>query len=82
MKQMTDGFYGKVLPLQPQIQDQPLYDMCNVSLYNPWRMRLVNSISPEQLTHWGRDKIAAISHPTFWKAFSWMKMYEFHVIFQ
>ena len=29
------------------------------------------------LTHWGRDKMAAIFQSTFWNAFSWMKMYEF-----
>ena len=28
-------------------------------------------------THWGRDKIVAISQTTFWNACSWMKMYEF-----
>ena len=31
----------------------------------------------ERLTHWGRDKIAAISQATFSKAFAWTKMYEF-----
>ena len=29
------------------------------------------------LTHWGRDKIAAIFQTTFWNGFSGMKMYEF-----
>ena len=33
------------------------------------------------LTHWGRDKIDAISQTTFSSAFSWMKMYEFRLIF-
>ena len=33
------------------------------------------------LTHWGRDKMAAISQTTFSNAFSWMKMYEFHLRF-
>ena len=36
-------------------------------------------VSP--LTHWGRDKMAAISHTTFSSAFSWMKMCEFRVNF-
>ena len=27
------------------------------------------------LTHWGRDKMAAIFQTTFSNAFSWMKMY-------
>ena len=33
------------------------------------------------LTHWGRDKMAAISQTTFSNAFSWMKMYEFRLKF-
>ena len=33
------------------------------------------------LTHWGRDKMAAIFLTTFWNVFSWMKMYEFRLRF-
>ena len=33
------------------------------------------------LTHWGRDKMAAISQTTLWTAFSWMKMLEFRLKF-
>ena len=33
------------------------------------------------VTHWGREKTAAISQTTFWNAFSWMKMYEFCIRF-
>ena len=33
------------------------------------------------LTHWGRDKMDAISQTTFSSAFSWMKMHEFRLIF-
>ena len=33
------------------------------------------------LTHWARDKIAAISQTTSSNAFSWMKMYEFRLRF-
>ena len=33
------------------------------------------------LTHWGRDKIAAIFQTTFSNAFSWIKMYEFRLRF-
>ena len=29
------------------------------------------------LTHWGRDKVAAIFQTTFSNAFSWMKIYKF-----
>ena len=33
------------------------------------------------LTHWGRDKMDAISHMTYSSAFSWMKMLEFRLNF-
>ena len=33
------------------------------------------------LTHWGRDKMNAISQTTFSSAFSWMKMFEFRLKF-
>ena len=33
------------------------------------------------LTHWGRDKMAAIFQTTFSNAFSWMKMHEFRLRF-
>ena len=34
----------------------------------------------EELTHWGRDKMAAISETKVWNAFSWMKIYKFRSI--
>ena len=33
------------------------------------------------LTHWGRDKMAAIFQTTFWNGFSWLKMHEFRLTF-
>ena len=33
------------------------------------------------LTHWGRDKMAAIFQTTFSNPFSWMKLYEFRLRF-
>ena len=32
---------------------------------------------PVYLTHWGQDKMDAMSQTTFWSAFSWMKIFEF-----
>ena len=32
-------------------------------------------------THWGWDKMDAISQTTFWSAFSWIKMFEFRLKF-
>ena len=43
-------------------------------------IRLSCSIVPI-LTHWGLDKLAAISQTTFSNAFSWMKMNEFYLWF-
>ena len=37
--------------------------------------------SQRHQTHWGRDKIAAISQTTYWNRFSCMKMYEFRLKF-
>ena len=41
---------------------------------DPW-------VPTSQLTHWGRDKIDAISQTTYSNAFSWMKMNEFRLGF-
>ena len=38
-----------------------------------------NEQHPLVLTHWGPDKMAAISQTTFSSAFSWMKMFEFRL---
>ena len=38
-------------------------------------------LEPVSLTHWGRDKMDAISQTTFSSAFSWMKMFEFRLKF-
>ena len=48
----------------------------------PWlkpSMPLISIIIP--LTHWGRDKMDAISQMIFSYAFSWMKMYELRLKF-
>ena len=34
-----------------------------------------------ELTHWGRDKMDAISQTTFSNTFSWMKIFEFRLTF-
>ena len=39
------------------------------------------NITSDLLTHWGRDKMDAISQTTFWSAFSWMKMFQFRLKF-
>ena len=44
----------------------------------------LNPLKPghEVLTHWGRDKMDAISQTTSSSGFSWMKMFEFRLKFQ
>ena len=34
----------------------------------------LNDQQPEPLTHWGQDKMAAVSQTTLSNAFSWMKL--------
>ena len=41
----------------------------------------MNYLTWQDLTHWGRDKMAAISQTTLSNAFSWMKMLEFWLKF-
>ena len=61
-----------------------------LNYYKPPRNQRVKVLSPNKteegwparaLTHWGREKMAAISQTTFSSAFSWMKLYEFHLRF-
>ena len=40
-----------------------------------------SSASLEALAHWGSDKMDAISQTTFSRAFSWVKIFEFHLKF-
>ena len=44
-------------------------------------MRVITLWKSAYLTHWDRDKMAAVSQTTFSDAFSWMKMYEFRLRF-
>ena len=54
-----------------------------VLLYSLWIVpdheSKVSANEQKMLTHWGRDKMAAIFWMTFSNAFSWMKMYEFRL---
>ena len=47
---------------------------------NIW-LQVMLQWSVDCLTHWGRDKMDAILQTTFSTAFSWMKMFEFQLIF-
>ena len=53
----------------------PAFSMAAVSL------GLIHHPVRKPLTHWGRDKMAAISQTTLSNAFSWMKMLKFRLNF-
>ena len=44
-------------------------------------LTIIVSRSLHTLTHWGRDKMAAISQTTLSNSFSWMKIFEFRLDF-
>ena len=46
-----------------------------------WSLEQITTWACFNLTHWGRDKMAAVSQTMFSNAFSWMKIYEFWLIF-
>ena len=52
---------------------------------NTWQCKSIgradNNLNMFSLTHWGLDKMDAISQTTFSSAFSWMKMFEFRLKF-
>ena len=50
-------------------------------LSRPQCVNILTMASISKLTHWGRDKMDAISQTTFSSAFSWMKMFEFRLKF-
>ena len=50
----------------------------NMTWSNVWQYRLSDG---QCLTHWGRDKMAAVSQTMFSNAFSWVQMYEFSLKF-
>ena len=41
----------------------------------------IRKLTLSPLTHWGRDKMAAISQTALWNPFSWMKIFEFRLKF-
>ena len=45
------------------------------------RVMRINIPGSLNLTHWGRDTMAAFSQTTVWNAFSWMKILEFRLKF-
>ena len=45
------------------------------------RLQAMLACNLECFTHWGRDKMDAISQTTFSSTFSWMKMFEFRLKF-
>ena len=65
---------------QEQGQVITSYSVCRVLSLVPALGTCSRQISP-QLTHWGRDSMAAISQTTHSNPFSWMKIFEFRLKF-
>ena len=71
---------GTKLP-EPMFTSHQWGWFCGISL------RVISHLEPKllfcvvSLTHWGRDKMAAISQTTLSIAFSWMKILEFRLNF-
>ena len=59
------------------VMDVITYSCCDLS----WTMLMKGAPDLNVLTHWGRDKMDAISQTTFSSAFSWMKIFEFRLKF-
>ena len=63
--------------------DTPNINMCQIGyvLDSMISLNVLYTITFTCITHWGRDKMDAISQKTFSCAISWMKMYEFRLKF-
>ena len=48
---------------------------------DPIHWRIYAALGGDELTLWGRDKMAAIFQTTFSNAFPWMKIYKFQSVF-
>ena len=59
----------------------PLTSIMAIAYTDKSMSRDSNLMSNWSLTHWGRDKMAAVFLKTFSNAFSWMKMYELRLRF-
>ena len=73
--------YFVLLPWKPS--NNTMWHFTYVSIHNPCFKSRPNNILAAMclpsplLTHWGRDKMDAISQTTIWNEFSWMKVYNF-----
>ena len=68
---------------RPSVAMIMAYITCSVTshyLNQPWLIHWMLK-RHFHLTHWGRDKMAAISQTTVSNAFSWMKIHQFRLIF-
>ena len=89
---LADSFHKgpimkKTLPWRHHDQRLIIWDTCRQPCV--WQYLIMHDIfiitrlsSFINLTHWGRDKMDAISQTTPSSAFSWMKIFEFRIKFQ
>ena len=79
--QKTDICLKKIFqwhPVRFKVAKRHFHSKDTVFQYSDWLQFQQQYVT---LTHWSRDKMAAIFQTTFSKAFSWMKMYEFRLRF-
>ena len=68
-------YVSEILIQKAKLSFTKLYLKISAAKWRPFRPL------GDELTHWGRDKMAAISQTTFSKAFSWINMLEFRLKF-
>ena len=71
---------SKLTPNSFGLKDRCVFVQTTVPIWNPPHYN-GDIGSPLSLTHWGRDKMAAIFQTTFPNEFCWMKMYVFQLRF-
>ena len=75
---LTNLLFHRLNGLEVKWREDPSFASLTFCAVNP---HLVSSYSTGYstgcLTHWGQDKMAAISKTVFSNAFSWMEIYEF-----
>ena len=69
----------KFVPMGPIGNNSTLVEIMDT---DPIHWRIYVALGGDEWTHWGRDKMDAISQTIFSSAFSWMKMFEFRLKFQ
>ena len=77
---LPSGWYCAQVKTKITTGTHKTYTLSHLHRQAKWR-EWGRKLSLLGLTHWGRDKMAAILQTTFSNAFSWMKIYKFRLRF-